>query len=933
MKFYSRLKLFAFAGAVLSLSLNSACQAGKKGVTQIVSQDKYNFIQEVGGFQEYELLSNGMKVLLYEDRSAPVATLMITYQVGSRNEVDGKRGAAHILEHMMFKGTPTHNKEEGTSIAPMLQQVGAMMNATTGHDATNYYEMLPSEKLDMALDIEADRMRNSRIRTQDVRPELQVVMSELERQENSPFAALSKGVWQAAFKVHPYHYPVIGWREDVENMSAEYLKEFYDRFYRPDNAYLVLIGSFEPQEALAKIETRFGSIERNTDPFETEVPAEKPQNEERRVSVERGDPIQAVLLAHRIPSAVHNDHAAVDLLAHILSVGKTSRLYPELVDKGLAAQVSTGSTRSHDDGLLMSWVVLAPGAQHDAVEKTVRAAIQSIQNEGVSLEEVKQAQSALTADAAYARDGSFSMAGEINEAIGSGDWRLFPNFLDDIAKVTPEDIQRVAKEYLTDSRLIAGHLISNPNAPSANPELEAAGGHSFGDELKPGDSSKYKPMKPASLQGSVSISDRIRESKAGVSRVVSLKTDVDRVVTIAGSFDGTGDAYSENPMLAHIVAGMLDKGTKLHDKYALAELSESRGIHLSFGTDYKRTEFHARALEEHLELTIELLAEQLMFPKFSEDDLERVKQQETVRIQQEMSDTSRRGIRQLARMIYDPKHPNYRIPLAEELEKLKELTVADLERFHAEHYGANNLVLVAVGDVDHARLEKVVAVHFKDWKAKEIKATYRSDVEIGEPESEVIQLDGKRNIDIFLAHAMPLTRHDPEYLAAHMANAILGGDFSARLAREIRDEKGLTYGIRSGIVSFSDELQGHWVSNLIVTPKHLEAGIEETRKEIEFFVSGGIMAHELQSKQSTLIGKYQVGLATTGGLADQILRSLEWELGLDYLDEYPRQVNQLKLEEVNALIPKLFQPDKLNLVVAGDIESAKKEGGLQEITL
>ncbi len=218
----------------------------------------FEYVQSSGGIEEYTMKSNDLSVLLMEDHSAPVATFMVTYHVGSRNEAVGHTGSTHLLEHMMFKGSRNFNKKRNTAIWTVLQNVGARINATTWLDRTNYFELLPSEHLETAIAIEADRMRNAFLRDEDRQPEMTVVRNEFERGENDPFDALDKNIWATAYQAHPYHHSTIGWRSDIENVSTERLREFYNTYYWPNNATVTIIGDFEKQEALKLIKKYFG---------------------------------------------------------------------------------------------------------------------------------------------------------------------------------------------------------------------------------------------------------------------------------------------------------------------------------------------------------------------------------------------------------------------------------------------------------------------------------------------------------------------------------------------------------------------------------------------------------------------------------------------------------------------------------------------------
>ena len=262
------------------------------------------FVAEEEGVREYRLQANGLKLLLVENHVAPVATFLVLYKVGSRNEAVGHTGATHILEHMLFKGTPTFNKGKKTQIAATLQRIGADYNATTWYDRTNYFETVPSDMLELAVHLEADRMRNSFIADEDRQSEMTVVRNELERGQNEPMLVLDESVYATAFREHPYHHPTIGWRADVENVPTARLKEFYDTFYHPNNATAVVVGDFDTPSALALIAKHFGAIPPSVSAIPEVYTDEPEQQGERRVTVRRAGELPLVQVAFRTPAAL-----------------------------------------------------------------------------------------------------------------------------------------------------------------------------------------------------------------------------------------------------------------------------------------------------------------------------------------------------------------------------------------------------------------------------------------------------------------------------------------------------------------------------------------------------------------------------------------------------------------------------------------------------
>ncbi|HEY8932054.1 MAG TPA: pitrilysin family protein [Rariglobus sp.] len=428
----------------------------------------FTYVKTLGGISEYTLDANGLQVLVLPEHSAPVATFMVTYRVGSRNEVTGTTGATHLLEHLMFKGTENFNRAKGNSVDQLLERVGAQYNATTWLDRTNYFANLGKDHLDAYVAIESDRMRNLWLHESDRRPEMTVVRNEFEIGENNPIQALDKEINAAAYVAHPYHHPTIGWRSDIEKVSIEKLREFYDTFYWPNNATVTLIGDVETASALALVKKYYGAIPRSPHPIPQIYTEEPVQSGPRRVTVKRAGRLGVVGIAYKTPAATHPDLPALQVLGSILTSGKNSRLYRALTDKNLTTSVSVDVGALHDASLTTVYASLAPGAKHAEVERIALAEIERLKKDGVTDAEVASAVNQLLAASAYARDGAFAIASNLNECIASGDWTLYLTLDEGVKKVTAADVKRVANDYFDEDQSTTGWFI-----PVASPEAEA----------------------------------------------------------------------------------------------------------------------------------------------------------------------------------------------------------------------------------------------------------------------------------------------------------------------------------------------------------------------------------------------------------------------------------------------------------------------------
>lgn len=429
-----------------------------------VKVDGFTFVKTVGAISEYRLAANGLTVLLLPEHSAPVVTFMVTYRVGSRNEVTGTTGATHLLEHLMFKGSENYNDAKGNSVKQFLETVGGSYNATTYLDRTNYYAEIGNEHLEGYMAIEADRMRNLWLRESDRQPEMTVVRNEFEIGENDPTQALDKEIFAAAFQAHPYHHSTIGWRSDIEKVAIGKLKEFYDTFYWPDNATVSVIGDFQPEKALTLVKKYYGSYPKSPKPIPEVYTEEPEQTGPRRVIVQRAAELGVVGLAYKSPAATHPDIPALNVLGNILSNGKTSRFYRALTDKNLTTSVDAGAGYFHDPSLFQIYANLAPSATHEQVEKVLVDEIARVKKDGVTDAEVATAVGKIVASMAYKRDGTFAVASNLNEDIAAGDWTLYYTLDEATKKVKAADVKRVANLYLEQNRSVTGWFIPTVEA-------------------------------------------------------------------------------------------------------------------------------------------------------------------------------------------------------------------------------------------------------------------------------------------------------------------------------------------------------------------------------------------------------------------------------------------------------------------------------------
>jgi len=420
--------------------------------------DSFEKTGDAAGISSWRHTKNGLDVLVLPDATAPVAAFMITYRVGSRNESAGLTGATHFLEHLMFKGSTNFNKAQGTSVFQTLQRVGAQVNATTWNDRTNYYEVLPVEHLELAMRVEADRMRGALLTAESVNSERTVILNELDRGENEPIRKLYQTLWSTAYLAHPYHHPTIGWRSDVENVTADGLRGFYDTYYWPDNATISVIGDTSVEEALALVQKPFGAMDREDRTMPEVTTREPTQVGERRISIRMAGQLGATMVAFKSPVAQDPQTDALGLLAAILSRGKNSRLFRSLVDTGKLTGASAATSRFRDPGLFYVMGMLAPDTSQEEIEDIIIDLLDSVAAEGVTDVEIQRGLSQLRAETAYLRDGPYGVASQLNEAIAAGDWQMYSNRMSRMESVTANQIQNAAASFLVRNQMTIGRF-------------------------------------------------------------------------------------------------------------------------------------------------------------------------------------------------------------------------------------------------------------------------------------------------------------------------------------------------------------------------------------------------------------------------------------------------------------------------------------------
>lgn len=897
--------------------------------SQTGSYPGFESLGNLQGYEEYKLSKNDLKVILKQDNSVPVSMFMVTYLVGSRNETIGNTGATHLLEHLMFKGTPNFNKEKGNSYDKLIEGVGGLVNATTWFDRTNYYALVPAEYLERLIEVEADRMRNLTIKKEDKESEMTVVRNEYEIGENDSQSALDKAIWSTAYFAHPYHHSTIGWRSDIENVTVEKLKDFYDTYYYPNNATVVVAGNFDKAKTLALINKFYGSIEKSKHTIPQVYTTEPTQEGARRVIVKRSGTQGVVGVAHKTPKGLDKESYVMILIERALTGGKTSRLYKALIEKSLASSVNTWYSTFRDEGLFPVYARLTPNTEHEKVEKVILEEYEKIKKEGFNAEELKKVKAQVRAEFLFGMDGPFSIAATLNEGIAIGDWKSVPNFTDNIQKVSLEEMNQTFKKYfvvdlstvgwfipLEDKEETSGSILEKPRpAYYKNPDKENEKARLLIKKLQT----------PTEIQ-QLGIADKITDKKIENIRLLTLKTDAKEIVNIQGSIIA-GDVFNtkENSMVANMTASMIDQGTLLQDKFAIAEQLANMGASIYFSAGANTMNFSARFLKGDEAKIFKLLAEQLRKPAFKESDLEILKKRTLAQLKQDMDETDVMASEQVMAEIFPIGHPNYPTSIAQKIKDLEKITVQDLKNFHNKYYGNKSMTIAIVGDLEYQKIEKALKDNFAGWNGGvALPKSQKTTPKVAKNKTIVKTMKDKTNVSVVMATPIAMQMDEKDYLALEVATSILGGKFTARLMSTVRDQEGLTYGIYSylGNSVFTD---GAWILGANFSPSLLEKGLNSTNRELNKWINEGITQQELDAEKIYAAGDTKVGLSNTNQIAYQILNLAQRNASLKLMDEKPEKIKALTLAEVNQAIKKYIQPQNIQVSLAGSIDNNFKE--------
>ncbi|MGC1275540.1 MAG: pitrilysin family protein [Planctomycetaceae bacterium] len=880
-------------------------------------------VRTIEGISEYRL-DNGLQVLLFPDPSKPTVTVNSTIFVGSRHEGYGETGMAHLLEHLLFKGTPDH-----PAIPKSLQERGARFNGTTWVDRTNYYETLPAseENLEFAVRLEADRLVNSYVRKEDLDSEMTVVRNEFEMGENEPSRILGQRMMATAYEWHNYGKSTIGNRADIERVPIDNLKAFYQRFYRPENSMLVVAGNFDPEKALAVIADAYGKLKNPDEPLPATYTEEPPQDGERVVMLRRVGKLSLVGAMYHIPAGSDPSYPSIDVLESILTSAPSGRLYKALVEAKLAASVAGAAFALHDPGIVRFMAEVNTGNDAQTVLTKMIEVIESVGETGVTAEEVDRAKRKLLKQRELSAADSTEIAVELSEWAAMGDWRLYFLYRDRLEKVTPESVTAAAKDYFRRNNRTVGLFLpteqpqSVPVPQPATNLAEVIGDYKGRDDLAVGEAFDVSPQNiqqrtgRSELPGGLKVA-LLEKQNRGNSVVVRLNVRY-----------GNEDVLTGKATAAEFLPRLMARGTTSKTRQEIQDELDRLGARLTAGGTPGVATFAIQAKQETLLEVLALLAEILRHTSLPADELELLKQADVATYESELTEPQSLATTTVRRTIapYEKGDPRYVMTLPEQIDAIKAVTQEDVKALYDELLNGRHGEIAIVGtfekDAVFATIEKAFADWTSDVQYARLPQLVPDDLD-GRTES--IATPGKKNAVYFSATAFPLSSSHPDYAALVIGNYILGGgSLSSRLADRVRQQEGLSYGVLSGFSAQNLDKRAVMYLYAITNPENMEKLRSVIREEFDRLLNEGVTDEELAAAKQGYLQKQQVNRADDATLAQTLAENLEADRTMSFYADLENQITALTPDQVVDALRKHIDPEKFVLVVAGDFEKSE----------
>jgi zinc protease len=822
---------------------------------------------------------------------------------------------AHLLEHLMFKGTPKH-----PHIDQEFNQRGVRYNGSTWLDRTNYFELFQAngDNLAWAIELEADRMVNSFIARRDLDSEMTVVRNEYEQGENSPFSVVVKRMQSIAYDWHSYGRSTIGNRSDIENVDIAHLQAFYRLYYQPDNAVLLIAGKFDPEQALALVAKHFNRIPKPQRTLPPEWTVEPTQDGPREFQVRRKGDVQIVVASYHVPSNLHVESDAVGFANLILAQVPTGRLHKALVETGKAAQVFGFPLMGKYPGLQMFGAVVKGGDPIEPVRDEMVKIVESFGDTPPTEEEMKRTRVTLLNQAEKALANHESIGVQMSEYIALGDWRLFFLSRDDVDKVTAAQVAAGSKKYFVRDNRTVGFFVPDDKPQRADIPATPSVEEVMKDFKAKTTTSTAEAFDPS--QDNINRRTKIVEFD-GVRVALLPKKNRGETVNVAISLEigNPKDLFGQR-MNASLAGAMLSRGTTRFTRAQLSDEWERLKVTGRVGGPVARLQTTRPNLEEALRLAAHVMKD----PRFDPAEFEQLRNQMVTNLQSQLSEPDALAADELAKHfnVYPKGDWRYSPSLQESIEEVKAAKLEDAKAFHDRFYGAAKAEVAIVGDFDAAAAEKVLREIFAGWKQQVPYARVPSEFHDIPPMDKDIRTPDKENAVLVARQNIAIRDDDPDYPALYVANYILGGGagFDSRLGARIRQKEGLSYGVGSDLAVDSLDRSGAWTAEAISAPANVAKVESALKEEIARALKDGFTDAEVNAAKSGIIQMRVQTRAQDGALAGGWALNLYLGRTFEYSKRIEQQIMALTPAQVTAALRKYIDPAKLSIVKAGDFK-------------
>ena len=912
----------------LTIQLQAQTKVGaaiKKPIASTTSNPVKTSVQEVPkkitsieGITEYQL-SNGFRFLLFPDQTKSSATVNVTYLVGSRMEGYGETGMAHLLEHMLFKGSTNH-----TNIPQELSSHGASPNGSTWYDRTNYFETFSAsdENLNWALSLESDRMMNSFIANKDLQSEFSVVRNEFEMGENYPSAILGERVMSSAYIWHNYGKSTIGSKEDIEKVPIENLQAFYKKYYQPDNAVLMVSGKIDETKTLALVTKYFGSIPRPKRVLSEPYTIEPVQDGERSVVLRRVGDVQVASAGYHIPSASHPDYIAMEIANSVLTNEPSGRLYKALVDTKLSSAVSGQVYALKDPGFMYFETEVLKEKSLDSAQKTMFSLLDNLKNNPITQEELNRARTALLRDFELAFNNSAMVGTFISEFIASGDWRLLFLYRDRAENITLDAVNKAIAEYLKPSNRTSGLFIPEktpdrstiPASPDLTDTYKNYKGKAVAAEAEAFDASPTnieKRTKRGTIAGGAKYAMLNKTTRGNLVRMkITMRIGSQKTLENRGEFiDAT--------------AMMLMKSTKLFTQEQLNDTLAKLKAEVNVGGSGQIVSVDINTTRDNLKSVLGIVKQILREPSFPTSEFEKLRQELLAGIDQEKNDPQALAFNRIEQLTrpYPKSDFRYAATYDEMTELTKKLSLDEIKKFYADFYNSSNATVGVVGEFNEEMVLSELNSILGNWSSS-LKYEHAADsYSKASATSEKILTPDKKNAMMAARENLILQDNNADYPALIMGNYMLGGGFlNSRLATRIRQKEGLSYGVGSWLRSSALDPSGEFGSYAIYNPENSSKLITAYKEEINKMLADGFTEAELKDAKSGFTQSRSKSRSEDSYLANRLSDYLFLNRTFNFDDTQENQVNALTAAQVNAAMKKWINPADITIVQAGDFK-------------